>query len=441
MSRLLALLNKEFPTSEGLRLAFLERFGVHVRQEENLFQFKYDMIAAKWSQPIVMECRGTIVRLTNQGWRVVARPLDKFFNLEEGHCPLSKPDAFARVAPQLEAREKVDGACIQLWYDTEQERFRASSLGTITTEVMRPSSLTLGELFFQAASFDFDKLDRAITWIFELHTTHTPSITDYDEPQCVLLAGRHTESGDYLPPEDPRYQSALASAPQVRPPAHISLAPLQLLTHAQLRIWVESQAIADKIPGHWPEGYVLYLDRIPLAKVKTARYLQRLHIRSNNEDLGRKMVVESILTGSLDDLRAHLPAPLQTFADRVETKVQKDFENAQRALLELSGKSFENQRDYALAVQAKVARPFQGFFFQNRDPLAQDDPTLTDAFHAWIHMRRKNLSKTWVKWTHHCAPVSLVNTSDRKSTGNEYCTTVLLLAYVRWAHSICKARR
>src|SRR6056297_3828398 len=86
-SQLLQYLETNFPggTTDGMSEHFSEKFGVNTRFEDGLVQFKYDMIAVKWAEQLVFECRGHIVGWHDDHWRFVCRPADKFFNQSEGH--------------------------------------------------------------------------------------------------------------------------------------------------------------------------------------------------------------------------------------------------------------------------------------------------------------------------------------------------------------------
>lgn len=90
---------------------FMEKFGVNVKQEDDLYLFKYGMISVKWDD-VTHECRGAILRPTKKGWEFLARPFDKFFNQHEGHCPVFEAKEFERRMDNLRLVEKADGSCI-----------------------------------------------------------------------------------------------------------------------------------------------------------------------------------------------------------------------------------------------------------------------------------------------------------------------------------------
>ena len=74
----------------------------------NLVMLKYNQVLSPMEDPVVQECRGLILDEA-EGWRVVSRPYDKFFNYGE---PL------AAVIDWATARvyEKLDGSLMTLYF-------------------------------------------------------------------------------------------------------------------------------------------------------------------------------------------------------------------------------------------------------------------------------------------------------------------------------------
>ena len=72
-------------------------------------------VVSKWSN-LNKESRGIILSKTEKNWKIVSRPLDKFYNQEESECPISNNQRFKEICNQLIFSEKADGSCIQFWY-------------------------------------------------------------------------------------------------------------------------------------------------------------------------------------------------------------------------------------------------------------------------------------------------------------------------------------
>lgn len=92
-----------------------ERYAIVAKRHPhfpNLVLFKYDQVSSPFAETIVRECRGIILDESN-GWAIVSRAFDKFFNHGEGHA--AEIDwSTARV------QEKVDGSlCVVYPYANE----------------------------------------------------------------------------------------------------------------------------------------------------------------------------------------------------------------------------------------------------------------------------------------------------------------------------------
>lgn len=77
------------------------------RTHQNLVLLKYNQIASPMHEPIVQECRGIVLDEAD-GWRVVSRAFDKFFNHGE-------PGAAAVDWSTARVQEKLDGSLCVLY--------------------------------------------------------------------------------------------------------------------------------------------------------------------------------------------------------------------------------------------------------------------------------------------------------------------------------------
>lgn len=206
MSHLLSYLNGNHATTklEDMEVQFMEEFGVNVRNEDDLFQFKYNQLVAKWLRPETWECRGCILRRTNVTWKFVARPFDKFFNQHEGHSGVHEKAVFDANIKRYALIEKLDGTNISMWFDSKIGVWRISTLGAITTKNVGDYNITFADLFWKTTgdkiSFvnklsDFDKL---YTFIFELCCNENRIVTKYKKNKIVLLGIRNLETGEYV---------------------------------------------------------------------------------------------------------------------------------------------------------------------------------------------------------------------------------------------------
>jgi T4 RnlA family RNA ligase len=125
-----------------------------------------------------LHCRGLVL---DNDYRSIARPLPKFFNLDEhkGKIPDGVPNIY----------EKLDGSLIILFH--YQGQWEVASRGSFASEQAHMARVLLAD--YQA---DLDKLDREYTYLFEIIYPNNRIVVDYgDDRRLVLLAAVHTETG------------------------------------------------------------------------------------------------------------------------------------------------------------------------------------------------------------------------------------------------------
>lgn len=72
--------------TSGIERDFSESFGVVVKNHEDLYQFQYHMVDAKFMYPLTHECRGGILRhdpKSSEVWRWASRPFDPEIDIVE----------------------------------------------------------------------------------------------------------------------------------------------------------------------------------------------------------------------------------------------------------------------------------------------------------------------------------------------------------------------
>jgi hypothetical protein len=367
MSQLENYLNQHFPTGPQPELrAHFQKIGVRIRQEGSYIQFKYDQIAAKWTEAIMPECRGHILRHdAGTGWRFISRPFDKFFDLAEGRCPVFDPRELSRRLAQLSLTEKSDGSCLQLWWDQE---WHVSTLGTIRTEQVQGQNFSLEDLFWSCVDKTalLGALHPENTYIFELCCAENAIQSLYDRQRVVLLGLRHTQSGQHRPP---------LPLPGVEVLSRLQPSELGITTLEALRRFVELAA-TDPRWGRWPEGFVLHQDFCPIAKVKNLRYLQKMTLDVQDPDPQQveKRLRQAVVLASIDDLQPFLSAEQKQRAEQLNERWRSYWQQACEAIETLPRDL--DAKGFAIAVQKTVFKALQAFFFQNREAIGRGEITL-----------------------------------------------------------------
>jgi hypothetical protein len=139
----------------------------------------------------VQECRGII--LEKGSWKVMSLAFTKFFNAEESNA--HKIDW--ETAHVL---EKLDGSCIQVYYDWNEDVWYAGTTGTANGEgeVNNKLGTTFNQLFWNTMKekygLDASKLTKGFTYVFELTTPYNIVVKPHGESSAALLTVRNLET-------------------------------------------------------------------------------------------------------------------------------------------------------------------------------------------------------------------------------------------------------
>jgi len=386
-------LNKNFATGDGIEEHFIEKFGVKVKRENDLFLFQYDQLAAKWLEPLTHECRGTILRLKEGDWEALSRPFDKFFNQGEGHCKLFKKVAFEAAIDSLAFIEKADGTCIQMWFDDHREEWRISTLGSITTWYAGDSNLTFDQLFFRVLGkkeLGIPNELRGHTLLFELCAVENRIITQYEKDTIFLLAIRNIKTGEYLSRDKVRN---LANSFGVRHPAQEKLTDLRIQTLEDAIAYVEKESKKHEKYGNYPEGMVIYKDGVPVCKMKNELYVQLHHAVGAGDLLcTRNRIIEAYFSRNIDDLMPVLIPSMMEFAETVRSWWVSQLAKLLPIVTEIAGGNYETQKDFAVKVQTVVPKQYTGFFFSNKEEILAKKAD-SDSFAKWMKKNYRKFEK------------------------------------------------
>ena len=357
MSALIAHLNVY-----GLDPAWFDARGVNVKPDDSgrhLLKYRHD---AKWC-PVVLECRGSIVRETRGGWVFDSRPFDKFFNLHEGHCAYTD-DMECTVV------EKLDGSLIRVWWDLDVEAWVASTLGTI--EAGSIGGKNFSDMFWEEYPGDFSGC-LGYTHMFELCRPENRIVNDYSDERLFYLGSRHNVTGDYWHDSTIRVPRPLEYNP---PKGREALAR-----------WVDSDFTGR---GTRPEGVVVRdSSGRPVAKVKTSAYRHLHNFAGGPIEHCCKMASQAVWDGCFDDVCGVLPPTALEYAEQLRRNIRAGHKIASGWGQYAAKCDFKDRKHFALTVQAELPSALWGWAFACSDKL--DTPGV---FEAWLqeHGPRLDLS-------------------------------------------------
>jgi hypothetical protein len=359
------LLDKGLTPFESLGVLNSELGIVSTFNGGDLVALNYDQINSPKKHPIVIECRGLILRYADSRFSVVSRSFDRFFNLGE-----NDEDRHLESLDHWVVYEKVDGSLIKVYKHNDQ--WEISTRGTLNgSSSVNGWPMTFRDLFLRAIDMpekDFqwamnevekhcDHLGLGVTYIFELATRENRVVTPYDEDQVVLLGAR------FLNGEEIAYEGLDFICKRLK--AFFKRVRLPLIYRADS---IEDVKKILGTLGGLQEGFVMVnLETKQRIKLKSAAYLVAHHVR-NNSVLTPARISELIVTGEHEEYLSYFPEDLKRFQEYID-RYNWVIEKMPQVEVELA--KIESQRDFA---KEALKYPFSDVLFRARKAR---EPTLS----------------------------------------------------------------
>lgn len=275
-------------------------------QHSNLVLLKYNQIASPMEDPMVQECRGIILDEAD-GWRVVSRSFDKFFNYGEGHAATIDWST-------AQVQEKVDGSLISVyaykgaWHAAttgtpdgcgDVHGNDASGMWSPRPGSWMPVPATFADYFWQVLRgvynvpiFDVPPTYpwHAFTWLFELTGPLNRVVVPHAEAKLTLLGARSTSTGSWLSLREASLMLGGGAPPAVRS------FPLQTVDDI-LASFATLNPLAQ-------EGYVVCDAAFNRIKVKHPGYVALHHAK---DGLSVRAFVDIAKTGEVPEVIAAFP--------------------------------------------------------------------------------------------------------------------------------------
>lgn len=346
------------------------------------FSLNYDQIHAKNGDRLSEQCRGLVVRpkawralfeqdikrflqgdvlakdapwrrtTFTSGFDVLAWPMNRFYNLGDSFAAsVDWSDAGLRVY------EKVDGTCIILYWDPEQDKWHAGTRGVPEADLpiyrghLEIGDMTYSQLFMKAlvatreatsgsrVDWDVDGYDKVVhlskelTYVFELVSPWNQVVVSYAEPRAYLLAARHTATGNEVTIESLRLEHVLR--PRTWPIADgVSLA-----------------AFVDSADPSKLEGAVACDSSFRRVKVKNKGWV----LASRSKDTvtaSPRSALECIIAGKADDVVALVPTDVGDRLLRMQWAYSRYCRSVDASFVKFVGESGSSRKEFAVRVLA-----------------------------------------------------------------------------------------
>lgn len=302
---------QEFILANGIEKA-IDQFKLKTRVYENKILLKYDQLIGPsiMALPEVQECRGLI--LDRKTWKVMSLAFTKFFNSEEGNA--HKIDW--NTAHVL---EKLDGSCIQVYWDHYKNEWFAGTTGTAEGEgeVNNKLGTTFNQLFWNTVkekyNFDQAKLDKKLCYVFELTTPYNIVVKPHGESSASLLTVRNLETLAEVSFDELTAIAAHLGVPRVKAYDLNAKDVGALLRTFKDMVWHD-------------EGYVVVDANHNRIKIKNPAYVAVHHLKGKTSEHN---IIAIVKTNEIEEFAA-------TFPDR-KAELYKLKENYDKLVANLTG--------------------------------------------------------------------------------------------------------
>jgi hypothetical protein len=294
---------QEFIRTYGLEKA-IKKFNLKSRDYENKILLKYDQLSSPtlMALPEVQECRGLI--LDKNDWSVMSLAFTKFFNSEEGNAV--KIDwSTAHVL------EKLDGSCIQVYYDKYKYAWFAGTTGTAEGEgeVNNKLGTTFNDLFWKTVkdkyNLDTNQLSTEFCYVFELTTPYNIVVKPHGESSASLLMIRNLSTLKELSRADVEMVGLTLGLPVVKAFDLNAKDVGTLLRTFENMVWSE-------------EGYVVVDANFNRIKIKNPAYVAVHHLKGKTAE---HQIMVIIKANELEEFGATFP---ERIAEMNKLKVNYD---------------------------------------------------------------------------------------------------------------------
>ncbi len=354
-----------------------EEHGVEVSFDKSGYKFSlnYNQISSKENDELACQCRGLILAtadghpLTDQATIVngrlnydnvcpgetivLAYPFRRFLNYGQGFAAeINWKD------PKLSVQVKLDGTLIILYYDRFKQSWCCATRSVPEADLIIDSGkYTFRTLFekalFETVSLSFDdftsRLDKEITYCFELTTPLNKIVVQYRDYRITLLGARKALSEIDI--------SAIETGvPKVQEYSLSSIQDILEFVNAQNPLEMEGVVVKDSS-----------FNRI---KVKSAAYVLA-HKTKDTISASPRNLLELILLEREDDVLPILPPETAQDVMNMKEKVHKFMNNYNKLYsnIILSLPANCSKKDFALEIQ-KQKIPWPATLFQMFDQKA-----------------------------------------------------------------------
>ena len=321
-----------------------EQFGIkNVKHEDGRVILNYCQINSPKAHPIVRECRG--LTLHQDGWDVVSKSFDRFFNFGE---MLDLTDKFDWNGP-LTVYTKEDGSLMPMYYWNGE--WHVNTRGSFADGDPGFSGKTWKQLAFEVIDFNLSSLNKNYTYVFEFCSVHNKVVRHYAETQLILLAIFNNQTMEEVYPMS---VDIYAEDYGIRRPTKHTFNSLK-----EIEKFIEYQEVND--PTF--EGVVVMDQYGMRLKIKSKMYMSLHHLKDNGNIFNPKNILPWLLKGEEDELFAYFPE-VKPYYEKLKVKVDAAYAQLMQVFYE--SRELVEQKAFAIHITKKNPTPFSGLLFDLR---------------------------------------------------------------------------
>jgi len=323
-----------YSSREEALLQLKEQYKIDIKDYENdLVVLNYNQIESPKFNEIVDECRGLI--LSKDFKEVYCRSYDRFYNFGEGGSITTNFNFQESVI-----YSKEDGTLLNLWYHPKKDMWVFSTRKMAYSEGTTAFGLTFNTIASEALNgvdvsiaLKYAKLDKNLTYIFELTTPKNRIVKPYMET-CLYLTGvRNKNTGEYFNIKD-----------------HIDKFTGFNVKLPDIYYFDSHENVVKSLKELKPldEGYVCYHEKSGTrVKIKSPAYVAVHHLRDNG-NVNPKRVALLVFENEYEEYLTYFPEDIIFFKSYIEAydilvkEIEKTYETY---------KNIESQKDFALSIK------------------------------------------------------------------------------------------
>ena len=327
-------------------------YFVSTKWDGDYFILKYNQIKSNFNNEIVRECRGSIFKKTDKGYKCVCMPFFKFGNYGESYV---EPIDWDTASVQ----EKVDGSLIKLWYDGE---WHWSTNGTINAQnapIVETEYQNFYDLIKLAVKDDFsflDELDLNVCYMFELVSPYSKVVVPYKDTALYLIGARKMTTFTEYDHKDLYFLwKGIFKYFGIKLPKRYPLRDLSSCIDCALHM------------NKNEEGFVVvdkYFNRV---KIKSQQWLIASKLKGNDVPNEVK-ILEMIKNGTFDDFISYFPE-YEVFAQKVLKKFTDCASLLDKKLVEYPYNELLPRAEYAKMIAKENPLVISFLFAQLKNPM------------------------------------------------------------------------